>query len=392
MAEVVVNNAVISDRLMAIQRTIAAGAPAQEVFEAIVADAWDLLGHEHIISLRTLDPRDPAFALMVASRGVQGDLLEQLRRRPIHEGAGGQAIREDRLVVMNDYGHRHDSIAELVDRGVNAAMAAPVRDAGQVIGSLSIASFDPDKTYSASEQMHLLTFAEHASLALAASRVAEKMREADRDREMFLAVVTHKLKTPLMVAAGGLELLERGADRLGPERKAEVIAQSRMSINEVSRMVDRMLRGARAELREEIETVDISSLVRSVASPFANVRPIMYGSLPNVQIVVKKEALTQALGTLLENAVAHSPDNTALLIEGHVRRSKLCVTISNRGRLPEDLNVADLFRPMSKGHDSKDGIGLGLYIVRRLARSLGGDVGVRSEFQTVTFELSIPFS
>lgn len=387
----VASNAIIADRLTEIQRTIAAGGPAQDIFEAIVADAWDLLGHDQIVGLRTIDPGDPTHALVVASRGLRGDLLQTLQRRPVYEGAGGRAITENRLIVMNDYALHDDAIADLVSRGIHAAMAAPVRDSGEVIGSLSVASFDPFRTYGAAEQMHLMTFAEHASLALSASRLAEQMREAAREREMFLAVVTHKLKTPLMVAAGGLELLERGSERLGEERRAEVIAQSRMSINDASRLIDRMLRGARAELHDEKERVDVSSLVQSVGRPFENVRPIMYGALPNLTIEVRKEAMTQALSTLLENAVAHSPEDSPLLIDGHIQPHRLHIAISNRGELPAEVDLNDLFQPLRRGSASSHGIGLGLYIAQRLARSLGGYVTARSEPPTVVFELVLPF-
>lgn len=382
----------ITDRLASIQRTIAGGAPLQDVFDAITADAWDMLGHDHIIGLRLIDPQDHDYLEVVASCGLEDGLLAKIQRGPVTEGAGGQAIRENRLVVYEHYSTRSDAIPAFAERNLSSAMAAPVRENGEAIGSLAVASFDPSHTYSVEEQISLMTFAEHASLAIAAAKAANRMREAERDRQLFLAMVTHKLKTPLMVVGGAVELLDRASDRLNEDKRTELLSQARRSTAEIGAMIDKLLKGTRAEYRDNQEHVEVSALIDGSIDGFGSVRPISISDIPAKTIAVNAEAFRQALGTLVENAVKHSPDGTPIDVTVSAEGSHLIVTVENEGCLPPEIDPSELFQPMVQGTTHGQGIGLGLYIARRLMASLHGSIAAHSERGKVRFELTVPLS
>ena len=91
-------------------------------------------------------------------------------RTPLAEGIGGRAMAEGRLVVAEDYQRDENSLATFRERGICAAMAAPVHEYGRPVGSLIVASYQPGRRYSSIERDMLVAFADHASLALADSR------------------------------------------------------------------------------------------------------------------------------------------------------------------------------------------------------------------------------
>jgi diguanylate cyclase (GGDEF)-like protein len=161
------------ERLSVLQRSIASRADLDEVFEAIVEGAHELLGDE-TVGLRLLLPNNPEEMEMVASKGVRKDLLPQMRRSRVGSGAGGRAISEGRLVVIEDYGDDPEMVPQMVDDGIRAALAAPVFQRGEVVGSLVVATHRAGRTYSASEREALLAFAEHAGLALNDAKAAEE--------------------------------------------------------------------------------------------------------------------------------------------------------------------------------------------------------------------------
>ncbi|HEV2075634.1 MAG TPA: diguanylate cyclase, partial [Thermoleophilaceae bacterium] len=161
------------ERLTTIQRSIVNRTEREEVLEAIVEGAKTLLGDE-VAALRLIDPEDPASTTIAASRGLEPDLLRRIRRGSPSKGVGGRAIAEDRLVVIEDYEHAADMVSPLAEAGLKAAMAAPVRETGRLVGSLLVGTYAPDRTYTQAEQEVLLAFAEHASIALTDARIVDE--------------------------------------------------------------------------------------------------------------------------------------------------------------------------------------------------------------------------
>ena len=91
-------------------------------------------------------------------------------------------MADGRLVVSEDYQRDEAASGLFRDRGIRAAMAAPVHESGRAVGSLIVASNQPGRRYSSIERDMLLAFADHASLALSDARSIQAMREADAAR------------------------------------------------------------------------------------------------------------------------------------------------------------------------------------------------------------------
>jgi diguanylate cyclase (GGDEF)-like protein len=151
--------------LSAIQRSISHRAPLPEVLTAIVEATHHLLGDE-LPALLLRDPEDPAVLDVAAALGVDGKLASSLKRRAVGQGVGGRAVSEGRLVVVEDYQLHPAAIPAFREDEVTAAMAAPVHENGEIIGSLMTASRELGRRYSKPEQDILTSLAEHASLAL----------------------------------------------------------------------------------------------------------------------------------------------------------------------------------------------------------------------------------
>jgi len=167
------------ERLTRLQRSITRRAPLLEVLHAVVSGAADLIGAT-VVGLRRVNPGDPATADLVCASGVdpQSTLAARIA---VGEGAGGLAIAENRLVVINDYSENPRALTSFAERGLQAAMAAPVHENGLVVGSITVASYEPGRRYSSAEREMLLSFADHASLAITDARIAENLRQALSD-------------------------------------------------------------------------------------------------------------------------------------------------------------------------------------------------------------------
>jgi diguanylate cyclase (GGDEF)-like protein len=190
----------VLEAMARIQRAISRREPLDGVLETIVVAAGELLGDD-APALLLVDPDDPGWMTVAAARGFSEPVVEQHRRRRVGEGVGGRAVAEGRLVVAEDYGRAPEAMDAFVGDGVKAAMAAPVHEDGEVIGSLVLSSFRPGRVFSRSEQDMLLSFAEHASLALTdARRVDTMLHQALHDaltglpnRALFTDRIQHAL-------------------------------------------------------------------------------------------------------------------------------------------------------------------------------------------------------
>ncbi|MDX6649586.1 MAG: hypothetical protein QOJ97_1537 [Solirubrobacteraceae bacterium] len=169
------------ESLSEIQRLIVSRASRHELLDTVVQSACRLVGDE-TAALRLVDPLDPRAMVVVASAGVEPETLETIRRGRVGAGAGGRAIAEDRLVVLESYASAQGALAEYAQEGLQAAMGAPVREDGAVVGSLVVATMRAGREYSASERDALVALAESASLALTdAKTVDDALHQAFHD-------------------------------------------------------------------------------------------------------------------------------------------------------------------------------------------------------------------
>ncbi|HEX8856409.1 MAG TPA: EAL domain-containing protein [Thermoleophilaceae bacterium] len=159
------------ETLAGIHRMISRRAPLTDVLQAVVEGAAGLLG-DSVASVRLVEQDDPSTMTIVAQTGMTDEQLERLRRTPVGEGLGGRAIAEGRVVVTNEYGEMPGALA---DRGLQAAIAAPVHDSGRTVGALVVGSYDGDRRYGSHEHDTLVAFAEHASLAVSDAKLADAL-------------------------------------------------------------------------------------------------------------------------------------------------------------------------------------------------------------------------
>jgi diguanylate cyclase (GGDEF)-like protein len=169
------------ERLSRLQRSIAGRVDLQNVLDSIVAGAAELLGDE-VAALQMIAGDDETRLDLVSSVGIDEDVLATVRRASIGQGASGRAISEGRLVTLEDYADTPKANPELASDGLQAAMAAPVFQRGEIAGSLVVGTRNRGRAYSDGERDVLTAFAEHAGLALNdAQAVAETVHHAFHD-------------------------------------------------------------------------------------------------------------------------------------------------------------------------------------------------------------------
>ena len=239
----------------------------------------------------------------------------------------------------------------------------------------------------------------HARRKLAAERESRLIGEENArllaTQRRFLQDASHQLRTPITIALGHAELL---ADGLTGRQEGHDIQVVLGELNRLRRIAERLLVIAAAEGPEflHLEPVALDSFMMEILRrwrPTAN-RRWQVGRLDQATVQADRERLALAVDALLENAVRHTGDGDVIRLSVMAGRAgapvRMVVADGGQG-IPAELlgHIFDRFRSGDSGHPR--GTGLGLALVRAVARAHGADVLVRSRpNQGSEFELLLP--
>jgi two-component system, OmpR family, sensor kinase len=228
-------------------------------------------------------------------------------------------------------------------------------------------------------------------------RVADhNLRLLERQRR-FLQDASHELGTPITVALGHTELIQKAIADPSLAEDARVATDELLRLR---RLASRLLLLASADGPDflRLAPVDAAELVLDAIGRWNHVpRRWSVGTITEATVEADRDSLTLALDALIENAVHHTPEDGR--IEVGVRRDGqdivIGVTDSGSGVPSAEMErIFDRFSRTDPARSREDGgFGLGLAIVRAIAEAHGGTARVDSDpGQGATFELVLPGS
>jgi len=221
-------------------------------------------------------------------------------------------------------------------------------------------------------------------------RAAEVLREADRQKNRFLAQLGHELRNPLAAISNTVDALLM--TELPSESVREAIGRIERQVRKQLRLVDDVLnisrinRGQIDVQRKPMDLRDsIHDAVDQVHESISQRGLRLDLALPEQPLAVSGDAerLTQILSNLLCNAVQYSDDGGAVTLSAETAEDRVRVHVrdSGVGIAPDDL--PKVFEPFSRLSASKarhlGGLGLGLPLARELAELHGGSLEARSD-------------
>src|SRR5215469_613925 len=214
-------------------------------------------------------------------------------------------------------------------------------------------------------------------------------KELEEAKDLFLATTSHELRTPITVVQGFASTLASRWEKLpDPDRRAAVqtIAERAGSLG---RLVEQLLLGSRAgaeQLTTSNGPFDLAALLSGSASAFRSlsVKHALAAHVPPDLPLACGDALATdiIIGQLLENAYKYSPEGGTVTVRAEVSGGQIEVAVTDEGIGIAPGDHERIFERFVQGETGDrrrfGGIGLGLYIARRLARAQGGDVIARS--------------
>lgn len=225
----------------------------------------------------------------------------------------------------------------------------------------------------------------------------EKAQRRAQFAEQMVAIVSHDLKNPLTAIKMASDILAR-SERTA--RETTLLGHISQSSERAQRMIADLLDFALARVGQglsiAVAPADLHGVTRlsvdelRVAFPAAN---LIHQESGSGSALLDGDRVQQIIGNLVANSVAYGDPLQPVIITSRIEHHTAILSVHNQGpAIPPSL-MDVLFEPMTRGTESDSevrSVGLGLFIVREIAKAHGGDVGVQSSEEGGT-EFSVYF-
>jgi signal transduction histidine kinase/DNA-binding response OmpR family regulator len=273
--------------------------------------------------------------------------------------------------------------------GARGWLAAPlIGRQGRNMGLVQL--FDkPDDSFTEDDEAILIQLAQMASVAVENARFYQELRENDRRKDEFLAMLAHELRNPLAAIDGAVEVSRREALSEHFDWSKDVIQRQ---TKQLSRLISDLLDISRINLGKiklRTEPLDLGTIVdRAIEA----VRPLIESAEHELVVSIEPgplhlnadpARLEQVLVNLLANAAKYTPPRGRIEVDAHLDGTEIVVAIKDTGVGIDPSMIFKIFDPFIQAEQAIDraqgGLGIGLTLARRLVDMHDGTLSARSD-------------
>lgn len=232
-------------------------------------------------------------------------------------------------------------------------------------------------------------------------RDISERKELERQKDAFIGIASHELKTPITVLSGYTQILEK---RLQNDKQNQYfLTNIKTQTNRLVGLIDDLLNVSKIDsgnLELNHTKFDLQSLIKKVVVDFqftSETHAISYKDNVKAKVIGDEHRIEQVLINLLTNAVKYSPNAKKVVVQHSVEQKKVIVSVEDFGLGIAKEEQQNLFQRFYRTRDKEvrgiSGFGLGLYIVSEIIKKHKGKVWVKSEKgKGSTFYFSLPLA
>jgi PAS domain S-box-containing protein len=375
-----------------------------------------------IIDLVTRDHALERVAVAASDPGTQALLSELQQYAPslTSQQPGAQVIRDGRAILFPEV--TDETLVSTVRDAAHlalmrrlrprSALAVPLVSRSRIVGALTLVRATSGQPYDETDVKMAEDVARRAAQAVdnaglyaEAEEARAQAESANRTKDVFLAVLSHELRTPMNAVYGWARMLQMGQiDEAATPRAFEAIVRnSHVQLQLIDDLLD-MSRIMSGKMRLDIRPVDLPRVLEAALDA---VRPAAEAKGLRLQPLIDPNAgpvngdpdrVQQIVWNLLMNAIKFTPKGGRIQVTLQRVNSHLEIVVSdtgvgiNRELLPF---IFDRFRQGDSGSTrTQGGLGIGLALVRHLTELHGGTVTGESagEGQGATFRVRLPLA
>jgi len=341
-------------------------------------------------------------------------LAEMLTKSPLDWNSNTATVRALRSGTSQLMEHLPepflDSIAQsdehrsiIRELGPRAVISVPLKIRDRTIGVIGLVASDASRRYTEREVRLAENLAERVATAVDNARLFHAVKEANQQKDEFLAMLAHELRNPLAAIRYAVALGQMPPDD-SPHELFEIIDRQTQNL---ARLIDDLLdvsriSGDKITLRKE--SIEAATIINRAV---ATVRPLLEQKQHELVLELADEPVPlladptraeQILANLLTNAAKYTQAGGRVIVRTNRDGKEAVIKVIDTGvGLPPEMlsRVFDLFAQADRTLDrSEGGLGIGLTVARKLAEMHGGTISAASEGlgKGATFTVRLPLS
>ena len=224
---------------------------------------------------------------------------------------------------------------------------------------------------------------------------------ANSAKTSFISMISHELRTPLNGILGYSQLLNMSAQPSLNEEQSDSVNGIIDSGNHLLSLIEELLDLSRIEAHKLNVIISDVSMSRAIDESISLLSPVAAGFKISINNQVKNDYIVKAdekrvkqvLINLISNAIKYNHEQGEVNIHvDEVEKDKIKISVSDNGDGITEEQQKELFEPFIRHNNSKEGIGLGLYITQNLIELMHGKMGLESVIDkgsTFWFELPL---
>jgi signal transduction histidine kinase len=375
------------ERLLSSSVMLATEVSLERVLQKVAEIAVDIIGARYA-ALGVL-AQDGRLLESFTTTGMTAEERKRIGAPPKGHGILGLVIREATVVRLPDLAKHPDSFGFPPHHPpMHSFLGVPIIGRRGVFGNLYLTEKLGGGVFTEEDEYVALLLAAQAAAAVEnarlhgeSARLIEEVQQLQRARERFFAMINHELRNAIAGVYGWAEMLVRRKEPGEVPRAAyEVLDSASQAAALINDLLD-LSRLDEHRLKPNVQALDPVSVARRAVG---HVTPAAAAREITIEVEAKDRSITchtdsmrveQILGNVLNNAVRHAPEGSAVRIRIWAADGWVNFRVEDDGPgVPESEleSIFDIY--VTKAGEEARGIGLGLPLSRRLAGLLGGDL------------------
>jgi len=233
------------------------------------------------------------------------------------------------------------------------------------------------------------------------NHMAERLERMIRGGRELTANISHELRSPLARMRVAEELLREKAQGEGCEVQARYLDDIRQDIEELDRLIGRILELSKLDIKEEpltFETFDVSSLIEGMVErlrPAAERKGLALMTQLSFDDPISgdREAVKTALSNIFDNALKFTAESGRVMIQADRENGLLRIAVTNSFEKLSPEELSGMFEPFFRIEQSPvSGSGLGLAIAAKIVERHGGTIEALNSEEGLRIEIRLPLS
>lgn len=229
-----------------------------------------------------------------------------------------------------------------------------------------------------------------AELTHGLDKMAQELKKLFSAKDDLLLAVSHELRSPMARMKVSFALLEQN----------DIVQRLDKDVNHMDMIIAQLLESARLQQSNKalhLDTYFLPSFISETLEEHENHdRLLITTTVPELAINIDNGRIKFVLRNLINNAITHAGDDKNICIKVDQTSALVLITVKDQGRGIDEKYLPDIFEPFTSGSSinnrSNKGLGLGLYLCKRIAIAHGGDLTVVSkQGEGSAFTLHLPF-